>query len=160
MVHIRAADRWQCHKAGGTLRRTATIFLLAAEIFFSFLAAALGDSPVPTTTLVAAASAEKPAQQTAKDFESEWAKLIAAAKQEGTVAIASGGAPSRQYRPVIDVFQKKFGVKVEMSTGSATDTVKRRNLQRLTTISYAEMKTGHAKIGGQSLGITWIEKSG
>ena len=125
MVHIRAADRWQCHKAGGTLRRTATIFLLAAEIFFSFLAAALGDSPVPTTTLVAAASAEKPAQQTAKDFESEWAKLIAAAKQEGTVAIASGGAPSRQYRPVIDVFQKKFGVKVEMSTGSATDTVNR-----------------------------------
>ncbi|HWP60712.1 MAG TPA: extracellular solute-binding protein [Candidatus Acidoferrales bacterium] len=58
-------------------------------------------------------------------FEQEWAKLVAAAKQEGTVSIASGGAPSRQYRPVTDVFQKKFGIKVEISTGSATDTVNR-----------------------------------
>ena len=61
----------------------------------------------------------------AANFESEWANLITAAKQEGTVAIASGGAPSRQYRPVVDLFQKKFGVKVEVSTGSATDTVNR-----------------------------------
>ncbi|MEK6601835.1 MAG: extracellular solute-binding protein, partial [Candidatus Binatota bacterium] len=60
----------------------------------------------------------------------EWAKLIAAAKQEGTVAIASGGAPSRQYRPVVEVFQKKFGVKVEVSTGSATDTVNRMLAER------------------------------
>src|SRR5262245_4954356 len=59
------------------------------------------------------------------DFEQEWAKLIAAAKQEGKVAVASGGAPSRQYRPVVDVFQKKFGVTVEVSTGNATDTVNR-----------------------------------
>src|SRR5262245_8819982 len=59
------------------------------------------------------------------DFEQEWAKLIAAAKQEGKVAVASGGAPSRQYRPVVDVFQKKFGVAVEVSTGNATDTVNR-----------------------------------
>src|SRR5262245_33649668 len=58
-------------------------------------------------------------------FEQEWAKLIAAAKQEGTVAVASGGAPSRQYRPVVEIFQKKFGVTVEVSTGNATDTVNR-----------------------------------
>ncbi|MEK7341694.1 MAG: extracellular solute-binding protein, partial [Candidatus Binatota bacterium] len=63
-------------------------------------------------------------------FDEEWAKLIAAAKQEGTVAIASGGAPSRQYRPVVEVFQKKFGVKVEVSTGSATDTVNRMLAER------------------------------
>jgi len=59
------------------------------------------------------------------NFEQEWSKLVAAAKQEGTVAIASGGAPSRQYRPVVDAFQKKFGLKAEISTGSATDTVNR-----------------------------------
>jgi len=59
------------------------------------------------------------------NFEQEWSNLIAAAKQEGTVAIASGGAPSRQYRPVVDAFQKKFGIKAEISTGSATDTVNR-----------------------------------
>lgn len=63
--------------------------------------------------------------QTTGSFEQDWSNLIAAAKQEGTVAIASGGAPSRQYRPIVDVFQKKFGVKVEVSTGSATDTVNR-----------------------------------
>ena len=51
--------------------------------------------------------------------------MIAAAQQEGTVSIASGGAPSRQYRPVADAFTKKFGVKVEVSTGNATDTVNR-----------------------------------
>ena len=59
------------------------------------------------------------------NFEQEWSKLMEAAKQEGTLSIASGGAPSRQYRPVVDAFSKKFGVKVEVSTGNATDTVNR-----------------------------------
>src|ERR687897_746172 len=65
------------------------------------------------------------APQASSNFEQEWSKLIAAAKQEGTLAIASGGAPSRQYRPVMDAFTKKFGIKVEVSTGNATDTVNR-----------------------------------
>jgi ABC-type uncharacterized transport system YnjBCD substrate-binding protein len=93
-------------EAVGKLRRTTRTFLSAGSLSFFFVATAYG------------------AQATAS-FEQEWAKLIAAAKQEGTVAIASGGAPSRQYRPVVEVFQKKFGVKVEVSTGSATDTVNR-----------------------------------
>ena len=59
------------------------------------------------------------------NFEQEWSKLIAAAKQEGTLMVASGGAPSRQYRPVVDACSKKVGVKVEVSTGNATDTVNR-----------------------------------
>ena len=66
-----------------------------------------------------------PVDGASANFEQEWSKLTGAAKQEGTVAIASGGAPSRQYRPVVDAFSKKFGVKVEVSTGSATDTVNR-----------------------------------
>ena len=64
------------------------------------------------------------------NFEQEWSKLIAAAKQDGTLAIASGGAPSRQYRPVMDAFTKKFGVNVEVSTGNATDTVNRLLAER------------------------------
>jgi iron(III) transport system substrate-binding protein len=59
------------------------------------------------------------------NFEQEWSKLVAAAQQEGTLSIASGGAPSRQYRPVVDLFSKKFNIKVEVSTGNATDTVNR-----------------------------------
>jgi len=61
----------------------------------------------------------------AGNFEQEWSKLIALAKQDGTLAIASGGAPSRQYRPILDVFTKKFGIKVEVSTGGAKDTISR-----------------------------------
>lgn len=69
-----------------------------------------------TTTTGAAAPA---------NFEQEWSKLIAAAKQEGNLLVASGGAPSRQYRPVMDAFTKRFTIKVEVSTGNATDTVNR-----------------------------------
>jgi len=83
-------------------------------LFLIFLAALFGDS------FTLAGGAEKPAA-----FDEEWSKLIAAAKREGTVAVASGGAPSRQYRPVVEVFQKRFGITVEVSTGSATDTVNR-----------------------------------
>ena len=79
------------------------------------LALALNHSTIDTAS----------AAQTSSNFEQEWSKLSAAAKQEGTLSIASGGAPSRQYRPVVDVFSKKFGVKVEVSTGNATDTVNR-----------------------------------
>lgn len=61
----------------------------------------------------------------AKSFEAQWTALIAAAKQEGTLAIASGGAPSRQYRPTVDAFQKKFGIRTQVSTGNANDTVNR-----------------------------------
>lgn len=82
------------------------ILLAALGVSFVFLPAAYGASATG-------------------GFEEEWAKLIAAAKQEGTVAVASGGAPSRQYRPVVDAFQKKFGVRVEVSTGNATTTINR-----------------------------------
>lgn len=89
-------------------------------VFLFLFAAAFNQS-----TIDIAAAAEKPSAPAKAGFEEEWSKLIAAAKREGTVAIASGGAPSRQYRPLVDVFQKKFGVTVEVSTGSATDTVNR-----------------------------------
>jgi ABC-type Fe3+ transport system substrate-binding protein len=59
------------------------------------------------------------------NFEQEWSKLIEAAKQEGTLSVASGGAPSRQYRPIMAAFTKKFGVKVEVATGNATTTINR-----------------------------------
>jgi iron(III) transport system substrate-binding protein len=67
---------------------------------------------------------------TAGNFDKEWADLIAAAKHEGRVVIAAGGEPSRNFRPLVAIFQKKFGVKAEMSTGSATDTVNRLLAER------------------------------
>jgi iron(III) transport system substrate-binding protein len=58
-------------------------------------------------------------------FEKEWAKLIAAAQQEGRLVIAAGGAPSREYRSVVEFFQKKFGIQVSLSTGSGAASVDR-----------------------------------
>ena len=89
------------------------------EILFAALTLALALSGTARYSIEPAYGAA------AANFEQQWAKLAAAAKQEGSVAIASGGAPSRQYRPVVDVFQKKFGVRVEVSTGNATATVNR-----------------------------------
>jgi iron(III) transport system substrate-binding protein len=78
-----------------------------------------------TAFAAAPAAPSKTAPPSSASFEADWSKLIAAAQQEGTVSIASGGAPSRQYRPVVDLFNKKFNIKVEVSTGNATDTVNR-----------------------------------
>jgi iron(III) transport system substrate-binding protein len=64
------------------------------------------------------------------NFEQEWSKLVAAAQKEGRLVIAAGGQPSRQYRPVLEIFQKKFGVKAELSTGGANDTVNRVAAER------------------------------
>ena len=64
------------------------------------------------------------------NFEEEWSKLVAAAQKEGRLVIAAGGQPSRQYRPVLEIFQKKFGVKAELSTGGANDTVNRVAAER------------------------------
>ena len=88
---------------------------------------AYGHTPFLTVLLLVLLSAPGAygAAAPSANFEQEWSKLIAAAKQEGTLMVASGGAPSRQYRPVVDAFSKKFGVKVEVSTGNATDTVNR-----------------------------------
>jgi iron(III) transport system substrate-binding protein len=106
MKRIRTEKKLQHERPQKTIKKLSGRVLSIFVVIFFFLPAAHG------------------AQATAT-FEQEWSNLIAAAKQEGTVAIASGGAPSRQYRPVVDVFAKKFGLKVEVSTGSATDTVNR-----------------------------------
>jgi iron(III) transport system substrate-binding protein len=105
MIDVNTNEQRQYWRRAGTL---AVAIALALSSLFSPAANSAGPAPQPSA-----------------NFEQKWSKLTAAAKQEGTVAIASGGAPSRQYRPVVDAFQKKFGVKGEVSTGSATDTVNR-----------------------------------
>jgi iron(III) transport system substrate-binding protein len=107
MIDVNTSEQRQYWRRAGTPAVAISIALALSSLF----------SP--------AANSAGPAPQPSANFEQEWSKLTAAAKQEGTVAIASGGAPSRQYRPVVDAFQKKFGVKGEVSTGSATDTVNR-----------------------------------
>lgn len=59
------------------------------------------------------------------DFKADWDKLVEAAKKEGKVAIATGGAPSRQYAPMFEAFNKAFGIDVEVSRGNANTTISR-----------------------------------
>ena len=65
------------------------------------------------------------AQPASADFKSDWANLVAAAKKEGVVSIAAGGAPSRHYRHIFNAFNKKYGIKVEVSRGGANRTISR-----------------------------------
>ena len=114
--YFAASLRWQRKTRTGLIRNVGaychTPLLLAVVLIL-------------TSTAFAATPPTKAAPPSSSNFEAEWSKLAAAAQQEGTLSIASGGAPSRQYRPVVDVFSKKFNIKVEVSTGNATDTVNR-----------------------------------
>jgi iron(III) transport system substrate-binding protein len=84
----------------------APVQLAALGVLFLFLPAAYGASATG-------------------QFEKDWASLIAAAQKEGRVVIAAGGAPSREYRSVVELFQKKFGISVSLSTGSGAASVDR-----------------------------------
>lgn len=88
------------------VRRFAGVQLAALGVLFLFLPATYGASAT-------------------SQFEKEWAKLIAAAQQEGRLVIAAGGAPSREYRPLVEFFQKKFGIQVSLSTGSGSESINR-----------------------------------
>ncbi len=114
MINVVGNQGWQRGKKAARILSVISLMLTAVVT-----------SLLPSPRAYGAAPKEKPAPQASAGFEQEWAKLIAAAQQEGRLSVASGGAPSRQYRPVMDAFSKKFGVKVEVSTGSATDTVNR-----------------------------------
>ena len=48
-------------------------------------------------------------------FQDEWKQLIAAAKKEGKISMSVG--PLRYHRSVLNVFSKKFGIKVKAQTG-------------------------------------------
>ena len=103
-------------RSDGSDRSVGSVRSIFATLILFAVSAAFGATPTAPT---------KAAPVTSTNFEQEWSKLIAAAQQEGIVSIASGGAPSRQYRPVVDAFNKKFNIKVEVSTGNAIDTVNR-----------------------------------
>src|SRR5437870_263840 len=101
MVRFGTEERLQHANRGWAVRRTTEIALTALGIVLLSLRG-YGDSPTPTrNATIIAATKEKPVPLASANFEQEWSKLIGAAKQEGTVAIASGGAPSRQYLALI-----------------------------------------------------------
>ena len=49
---------------------------------------------------------------------SQWDEVLAKAKEEGKFVAVLGGGASRQYRPIFKAFEKKFGIRTVVSTGS------------------------------------------
>nr|NIO08102.1 hypothetical protein [Deltaproteobacteria bacterium] len=48
-----------------------------------------------------------------------WDDTLVEAKKEGELVVVLGGAASRLYRPIFEVFEDKFGIRTSVSTGSA-----------------------------------------
>lgn len=86
------------------------------------VAAACGADPTatprPTSTPVPQAPSQPVATPDAMAmFQTEWQELIEAAQAEGEIVIVMGGSASRNYRPVAQAFQDKFGITATVSTG-------------------------------------------
>ena len=76
-------------------------------------------TPAPTPTSPPAEE-PTPTLDAAAAFQVEWDALIAAAQAEPEVVIVMGGSSGRNYRPITEFFEEKFGVKVILSTGSGS----------------------------------------
>lgn len=83
-------------------------------------------SPVQAASPVAKAS---PAAGIRADWEAEWNRVLAAAKQEGTVAVL-GPAGAEVREALATPFQEKYGITVEFSGGSNRDIVPRLRAER------------------------------
>lgn len=75
-------------------------------------------TPTPVPGATSTPTPEPPSE--AELFQQEWDALIAAAQEEGEVVLVFGGSAGRNYRPVAEFFQDKFGVKAVVSTGSGS----------------------------------------
>ena len=58
-------------------------------------------------------------------WDGKYDDLLAAARKEGKIVMAFGGAASRGFRPVTEIFENKFGIKTVQSLGSGAAQVDR-----------------------------------
>ena len=125
---MRTSMTWRTHKRLPGFG--AVVLLLLGSLVLSACGADPTATPAPTATPSptppsAATATPTPTPDAAALFQAEWDALIAAAQAEGELTIAAGGAPSREYRGVVQQFQDTFGITTVMSTGSGSDTINR-----------------------------------
>ena len=109
-------------------RHASSVVMLALTASAMVLVLAACGQADPTATPVPAATPTSPAQadeptptpDPAAAFQVEWDALIAAAQAEPQLVLVLGGSASRNYRPVAEFFQEKFGVTVIVSAGSGS----------------------------------------
>ncbi|MCH8973521.1 MAG: extracellular solute-binding protein [Chloroflexi bacterium] len=95
-------------------------------------------TPVPTATPTSPPGAEEPVPTATPDaaavFQAEWDELIKAAQEEGEVVLVLGGSAGRNFRPVAEFWQDKFGIEAIVSTGSGSEQANRILAERSTGI--------------------------
>ncbi len=137
-----------------TTSRQRLFGLAALLAVLAFVLAACGGdptpTPVPTSTPVPLAAGEPTLTPTATPdaaalFQVEWDALIAAAQVEGEVVLVFGGSAGRNYRPVAEFWQDKFGVKAIVSTGSGSEQGER---------ILAEQRAGQYEVDIMMIGAT------
>ena len=127
-----------------TYKRARSVVMLAliASVMVLVLAACGQEdptaTPVPTATPTSPPGAEEPEPTATPDaaalFQVEWDELIKAAQEEGEVVLVLGGSAGRNFRPVAEFWQDKFGVKVIVSTGSGSEQANRILAERSTGV--------------------------
>ena len=150
--------------------RNRSVFAFVGLLIVGMLVAACGgDEPTPTPTspaptptaaeptaaapeatpTAAAPTATPTPEKTA--FELQWEQLVADAKAEGQVNILMGGAARRLYLPVLDLFSKKYDVKLNVLGGSTDDLTNRILAER-----EAGRFTQDVAMGGGALEARWM----
>jgi iron(III) transport system substrate-binding protein len=86
-------------------------------------------TPGPAVSGVSAPGVERTGSSVEpSSWQAEWDRVLAAAKQEGRVAVL--GPPGEAYRQVWDAFQKKYGIAVDLVAGRPADLAARVDLER------------------------------
>ncbi len=118
-----------------SISRYAVMVFLVAMGLMVLLTAAWEFDPTPTATPTAFAANAKAA------WEVEWEETIVKAKQEGVVVII--GRVPREMDPFVKVFEKKYGVDVQVTGGRSSELADRLLAER----AAKRFTTDHALFG-------------
>lgn len=103
---------------------------IAIVLYFLLVPLAVYAAPAPTqppATPVTPGAAKK---LLPPNFEHEWARLAAAAKQEGKLIVNFGRSGARDYGSFFKAFEEKFGIKVTVGRGSGREQIDRTLAER------------------------------
>ncbi|HKZ51209.1 MAG TPA: extracellular solute-binding protein, partial [Dehalococcoidia bacterium] len=88
-------------------------------------------------------------------WEEEWARVLAAAKQEGKVAVVATGVGSLGREALTDPFQKKYGIAIEFITMEGAEAAPRFEIERA-----AGQYLWDVYLGGTTTMITALKPKG
>lgn len=95
-------------------------------------------APLPSGQTPSPAAAKPDSKVAKPDWEAKWNKVLAAARQEGELLIYFN-APSEARVAIPDTFNKKFGLKLDVISGSAAELNTRLNSEYRAGIHQADL---------------------